>query len=250
MVFLTSCRTNQGSPMHQSIKAILFDKDGTLLDFDATWATSQEQVAELAAGGDQALAERLLIACGMNPATRKTAAGSLFAAGNTLEISQAFVENGAQLALQDLTLELDRIFLDGMRSAMLLPGLSDLLPRLKAEGYVLGVASSDSEASIATFLKSTGVSDCFSFISGYDSGYGVKPGPGMVNGFANTVGVSEQEIAVVGDNTHDLEMALAAGAGWKIGVLSGTGTRADLEPLADIILSSAADLQASGRLAC
>ncbi|QDG76905.1 HAD family hydrolase [Labrenzia sp. PHM005] len=234
--------------MTSPIKALLFDKDGTLLDFDSTWATPQEKVAEFAAGGDTALATQLLIAGGMDPVTRKTAAGSLFAAGNALEIAEGFVENGSQIAIDVLTEKLDRIFLDGMDVAALLPGLSEVLPRLKSVGYVLGVASSDCEASIAAFLKTTGVSDCFSFISGYDSGYGHKPGPGMVNGFAQATGIPEQEIAVIGDNTHDLEMAAAAGAGLKIGVLSGTGTRADLDPLADLILASAADINVSSHL--
>jgi phosphoglycolate phosphatase len=55
-------------------------------------------------------------------------------------------------------------------------------------------------------------------------------------------GIPVHQIAVAGDNTHDLEMAENAGAGLKIGVLSGTGTAADLSPLADLILESCADL--------
>jgi phosphoglycolate phosphatase len=47
---------------------------------------------------------------------------------------------------------------------------------------------------------------------------------------------------MVGDNTHDLEMAHAAGAGLAIGVLSGNSTRAELAPRADIIVDSIADL--------
>jgi phosphoglycolate phosphatase len=228
--------------MRSDIKAILFDKDGTLLDFDASWAEPQERAAAFAASGDRALTQRLLIAGGMDPDTRKTAAGSLFAAGNAQEIAQAFIGHGSQLTLDGLTRKLDQIFLDGMRNAVLLPSLAIVLPELKAAGFVLGVASSDSEASIALFLDTVGLTDCFRFISGYDSGFGHKPGPGMVNGFAGTAGIPEREIAVIGDNTHDLEMAAAAGAGLKIGVLSGTGIREDLTPLADAILDSAADL--------
>ena len=49
---------------------------------------------------------------------------------------------------------------------------------------------------------------------------------------------------MVGDNRHDLEMARAGGAGLAVGVLSGTGTRESLMPLADVILNSIADLPA------
>ena len=47
---------------------------------------------------------------------------------------------------------------------------------------------------------------------------------------------------MVGDNRHDLEMARAGGAGLAVGVLSGTGTRETLAPMADVILDSIADL--------
>ena len=57
-----------------------------------------------------------------------------------------------------------------------------------------------------------------------------------------TIGIDLGEIAVIGDNSHDLEMARSGGAGLAIGVLSGNGTREALEPLADVILASVADL--------
>lgn len=38
-------------------------------------------------------------------------------------------------------------------------------------------------------------------------------------------------------------MARAAGAGLTIGVLTGVGERADLEPLADVVIESVAYLQ-------
>jgi phosphoglycolate phosphatase len=228
--------------MAHSIKAVLFDKDGTLLDFDATWAKPQEQAAVFAANGDELLAKRLLVAGGMDTETRKTAAGSLFAAGNALEIAQAFLNEGAPHDLELLTSELDRIFLEGMQKARLLPGLETSLRQLHDAGFILGVASSDSEGSIAAFLNTTRVAALFSFIAGYDSGHGHKPGPGMVEGFARANQIPVHQIAVAGDNTHDLEMAENAGAGLKIGVLSGTGTAADLSPLADLILESCADL--------
>ena len=47
---------------------------------------------------------------------------------------------------------------------------------------------------------------------------------------------------MVGDNRHDLEMAKAGGAGLAVGVLSGTGTREALAPLADVVLDSIVDL--------
>jgi phosphoglycolate phosphatase len=49
---------------------------------------------------------------------------------------------------------------------------------------------------------------------------------------------------MVGDNRHDLEMGRAGGVGLNVGVLSGTGTRETLLPLADVVLNSVSDLPA------
>ena len=51
-------------------------------------------------------------------------------------------------------------------------------------------------------------------------------------------------MAVVGDNVHDLEMGLAAGAGLRVGVLSGNCDAGDFEGKADVVLETVADLPA------
>jgi phosphoglycolate phosphatase len=52
------------------------------------------------------------------------------------------------------------------------------------------------------------------------------------------------EVAVVGDNPHDLEMARSAGAALAIGVLSGNSTLEDFGSLPDAVLNSIAELPA------
>ena len=52
-----------------TISGILFDKDSTLLDYDATWMPLNKQAALAAAGGDARAAERLLVATGYDPAS-------------------------------------------------------------------------------------------------------------------------------------------------------------------------------------
>jgi phosphoglycolate phosphatase len=64
----------------------------------------------------------------------------------------------------------------------------------------------------------------------------------MVLRAAAVVGVPASRTAVVGDSLADLEMGRAAGAGRVIGVLSGVSGREDLEPFADAVVDSVADL--------
>ena len=63
-----------------------------------------------------------------------------------------------------------------------------------------------------------------------------------IQAFSDLTGLKPAEIAMVGDNRHDLEMAKAGGAGLAVGVLSGTGTRESLAPLADVVLDSIVEL--------
>ncbi|SUW23728.1 hydrolase, haloacid dehalogenase-like family [Brucella abortus] len=44
----------------KSIRAVLFDKDGTLIDFDRTWFSISWQLAQWSAQGDEMLARALL----------------------------------------------------------------------------------------------------------------------------------------------------------------------------------------------
>ena len=84
------------------IRGVLFDKDGTLLDYHLTWGPINVAAADIAAAGDRALADRLLAVGGMDRASMITRAGSLLAAAHTVEIATAWVEAGSPLQLEDL----------------------------------------------------------------------------------------------------------------------------------------------------
>jgi phosphoglycolate phosphatase len=48
---------------------------------------------------------------------------------------------------------------------------------------------------------------------------------------------------VVGDTAADLQMGRAAGAGLIVAVLTGVGGRADLAPLADVMITSVEEFE-------
>lgn len=227
-----------------ALRGLLFDKDGTLIDFERTWAPIILKATHHAAGGDPALRNRLLAIGGVDPATGRTTADSLFAAGNTAEIVAAFVAAGSPHDAASLARDLDAMFVDAAAVAVPIAGTRALFAGLKARGLKIGIASSDNAASIARTVQALDVEDLVDFIAGYDSGHGAKPDAGMVLAFCAATGLAPAQVAMVGDNRHDMEMARAAGAGLRIAVLSGTGTRETLKPLADLCLDSVADLPA------
>jgi phosphoglycolate phosphatase len=117
---------------------------------------------------------------------------------------------------------------------------------LKGMGLRLGIATNDAEAAAKAQVEALGLAPHVDFVAGYDSGFGGKPDPGMVLGFADFCGVQPSAVALVGDTLHDLHAARAAGS-IAIAVLSGPqgeAARADLEPHADYVIGSISELPA------
>ena len=226
------------------IKAILFDKDGTLVDFDRTWAQTNRKAALLAADGDPMLADLLLIECGMDPLTGKTRADSMFAAANANEIAAHMVAHGSPVETERLARMLDQAFIEGADTPWPICDLDMLMRTLTRAELSIGIASSDGEAGIRRTVEVLGIETHVSFIAGYDSGHGPKPEPGMLHAYAAHLGLAPGQVAMVGDNRHDMEMARASGAGAAIGVLSGTGSHGTLSELADVLIGSVAELPA------
>lgn len=230
------------------IAGIVFDKDGTLLDYAATWGPVNRLAAERAAGGPGPLADRLLEAGGWEAATGRFRHGSLLAAGHAGEVAAHWhgllAGRGPYRDAAALTRAIDAAFLEGgLAHAAPVTDLAALFGRLRGRGLQLGIATSDSEAAARATAEKFDLIDHLAFIAGYDSGHGVKPGPGMVRGFCAATGLPPAAVLVVGDNTHDLDMGRSAGAGRVVGVLTGTGTPDSLAA-ADHIADSIADLEA------
>lgn len=221
-----------------AIKAVLFDKDGTLIDFNSTWRGAFAEVALELTRQDPVLTRELLEAGGWDEESQSFRAGSLCAAGTSLELAERW--SGLLPERPDpvrMAERMDRHFAlagsSGVKAVTPLPALFD---ELASRGIFLGIATSDSEAGATACLRSLGALDRLSFIAGYDSGHGVKPTAGMALAFCRHLGIAPSQIAVVGDNLHDMEMGRAAGAGLLVGVLSGTSLASDLEAMADCIL--------------
>lgn len=219
------------------IRGVLFDKDGTLIDFDKTWQPVVTRLVEEIARGDAAEIGRMMRAVGFDEASGRFLPGSIFAAGTNAELAEAWHPDLAGEALAQKVVEYDAYYSAASAEASVpVTDLAKVLGDLRAQNMRLGIATNDVTAGADEFVRGAGLEALFDFITGYDGVPAAKPAGDMVVAFCGAVGLAPGEVAVVGDNTHDLEMGVASGAGHKVGVLTGTGSRADLEPFADIIL--------------
>jgi len=225
-------------------RGIVFDKDGTLLDFNRTWLPIYLYAAQEFADGDAGLAESLLTQHGFDRGKNRFIGGSLLAAGNNQQIANAWaVQIDKPNQVETISRQLHQIFNDqGAIQATPVRQLADTLRQLKQSGRKLGVATADSHQGIINTLQAFDVLHEFDFLAGYDSGHGVKPEAGMVLAFCEQMALAVESIVVVGDNRHDIEMGRNANAGLCVGVLTGTSTRSELESIADIVIDDISSL--------
>jgi phosphoglycolate phosphatase len=227
------------------MRAILFDKDGTLIDFDATWSPILRRLAREYASGDEAAAEALLVAGGLDLASGRFRAGSTLAVGTSVDIIRLWFPGLAGEPFAEAVARMDRTFHDGgLAHSVLLPGVAETLAEVAAMELAMGVATNDATIAAQRSLGALGLDRFFCGIFGYDSVANPKPAPDMVLAFAEDAGLEPEDVVVVGDNPHDLVMAREAGAGAAIGVTSGNSAAEDLSPLADAVLPSIRELPA------
>ncbi|TVR45036.1 MAG: HAD family hydrolase [Rhodobacteraceae bacterium] len=214
------------------IRAVLFDKDGTLFDFAASWTDWAARMLEALSQGEPARKARLAEALRFDPGGRGFAPDSPVIAG-TLDETSALIAAHVSMPREEVTEYLSR----ASAQARMQPAvpLGPLLSLLAARPLVLGVATNADEREAHRHLQDAGIAQHFRVILGCDSGYTPKPAPDMLLAFATATGHAPAEVVMVGDSTHDLIAGRAAGMA-TVGVLTGMAAPEVLAPHADIVL--------------
>ncbi|MBL4598828.1 MAG: HAD family hydrolase [Rhizobiaceae bacterium] len=225
-----------------TVKAILFDKDGTLIDFHATWDRATYDVFESLAEGDLGLIRELAKISDLDIETRTIGPNSILVAHSSAEIGERWAKILSRKADQNFLDEVDSLYGKfGQKYLTGFPSTPNVLKRLLAENYALGIATNDSENNATLQMDQLGWRDHFAVILGYDSGHGEKPGPGMVQAFCAHTGFEAAEILMVGDTLHDIEAGKSAGA-LTVGVTTGPGRGVDLPDEADATIDDLDEL--------
>lgn len=123
----------------------------------------------------------------------------------------------------------------------LFPDALDALDALERRGVALGIVSGKTCAGISRVVEPLGIAHRFEAIVGADHGGDHKPAPDGALAAAEMLGVAPASALVVGDSLLDVEMGLAAGMR-TCGVTTGTTSRAELERRAHLVVDSLAEM--------
>ena len=181
----------------RSIRAVLFDLDGTLVDSAGDLRNALnavlgerglrslplEEVKGMIGDGASKLVERGLAATGGDPAT-------------LMETHRAF------LALYEANAsDLTRPY----------PGAVETLEALQAKGLPLAIVTNKPAAATATLLEALDLARFFHVVVGGDTLAQRKPHPAPILHALKGLGVPAEAALMVGDNHHDIGAARAAG---------------------------------------
>lgn len=216
------------------VDAIVFDKDGTLFDFAATWEAWARTFLLRATDQDPNRARFVGRQIGFDLDAGRFAPDSIVIAGTVAEVTAALAPHLPEFSPASL-LDLINAEAAAAPQTEAVP-LAPLLDLLRGRGLRLGVATNDAEVPARAHLGAAGVLDRFDFVAGFDSGHGGKPGPGQLLAFALQIGVAPGRVVMVGDSAHDLAAGRSAGM-MTVGVLTGLAPAEVLAPLADAVLA-------------
>ncbi|MDU1489000.1 MAG: HAD-IA family hydrolase [Staphylococcus epidermidis] len=193
---------------------ILFDKDGTLIEFDSSWekigVRLVDQLLETFPVHDKEAAHRQL-----GIIDKKIKPDSVMGSGSLGEIIESF--NGVT----------------GKET-------SDWTKDTSQE--LIGIVTSDTKKGVDQFLEETQTRNLFDLVISTETHAEEKPHPKVLDPLFNAFDVKPEKVAIVGDTANDMKTAINAHLGLAIGVLTGVAKKEELYD-ADVIINSAKDVK-------
>ena len=213
-----------------SIKLVIFDLDGTLLDTIEDIAEASNRVYGSRGLAPFSLDEmKTLVGEGAEELVRKAFAARGLRAPSTDEMAAI---------IKDYRREYECCWRDHSRPY---PGIPELLDELARRGLKTAVLSNKAQIFTAVMTDALLPAHRFDIIRGALPGVPLKPDPAAALAIAAELGVPASACAFVGDTTIDMRTARAAGM-FAVGALWGFRTAEELtESGADVLIAAPAD---------
>lgn len=202
--------------MPQQFDLIVFDWDGTLMDSAALIVDSlQSACRDLELKVPSVSQARHVIGLGLSEAI-------------------AYLQPDlAPASYEDLVARYRHYYVGRDEATPLFPGAAELVEELNNTGFMLAVATGKSRRGLDRALEHTGLSTWFHASRCADECFS-KPHPEMLLQLMERLGAAPERTLMIGDTSHDLGMAKAAGVA-GLAVSYGAHPRAALCELAPVI---------------
>src|SRR5436190_11337149 len=139
------------------IRAILFDKDGTLVDFQRTWGPATHLVLTKLCNGDSAAFERLAAVSLYDAAERRLLPGSPVVIETTYGYGKLWAEALGVPLTPEFVARIDELFFQETLDHLTSMGdVKALLTRFRVRGYRLGLMTNDADANTRAQLRQLG----------------------------------------------------------------------------------------------
>ena len=215
-----------------TIKATIFDLDGTLIDFNLDYKSVRGEV------------RTYLLHVGL-PSSLITVKDTIFEMIKKTEIYSRNSLNSSN-SITEIRNEVlaiaDKYELEAARETDLLPGVIETLKNLTRMNIKIGLFTLSGDKSVNYVLKRFKLVDFFSVTVPRNQVNYVKPNPEHLETALKVLGVTPEETIVIGDGIADMETAKELNA-TGIGLTTGTATAKQLTHYgAEYIINSIIDL--------
>ena len=231
-------------------QAIIFDKDGTLIDFDLMWGSWTLGLADRLQNSIGLDVRQALCECyGYDMARRKILPDGKLTCTPMWRLRELMVEVLTSLGIPAAEASCAVAHAwhvpDPVTLAKPFTDIQKLFLNIHKLGIKIAIATTDDRDPTRAMFEAFGAQDLITTMVCADDGIRAKPAPDMVTAICQRMNVDPCNVLVIGDTVADLQMARCAGAGYVIGVLSGVGSLANLTPLADILIDTVDTIQES-----
>ncbi|GMR54429.1 hypothetical protein PMAYCL1PPCAC_24624, partial [Pristionchus mayeri] len=230
-----------------SIKLVIFDKDGTLVDFHSMWIPwANTTVTMLEKETGMACAPAVYKTLGVCPVTCKVSMGAL------AEKTLLGIREDVSKTLQSLGLHqdhADRVVQvavpEAVKGGVTRPvcDLPTMFEELAQRGVRSAVCTADSRRATVNQMEMLGISHHMDLVvCGNDQGIVPKPSPHCAIQICKKLGVELSEAVMVGDTVADVKMGRVAGLRASVAVLSGIGNKDTLGQYSDFFCEDVSEL--------
>lgn len=225
-------------------KAIMFDKDGTLMDFGDFWIPiTRQAVKEILQETHMKseLSEAILPALGVENSI--AAIDGILCSGTYTQIGHIICrilkENGCTWNEEEVCKSTVEAYHRNYPSGKIRPAcenLSGVLMRLREQGIKLAVVTTDDMPMTQKCLQALGIESFFSCIYTDNGEFPTKPDPYCVHDFCKKENLSLSEVVMVGDTLTDAEFARNSGIK-SIGIACDEKNIQILEKEVDVVIN-------------